>query len=106
MKTYILENKEFVNKFLTKEIPELKVTNSKGTFLVWINYENLNINECKLKRWFVELSWIEVSLGNEFFTDKPFFGMNIALPKLLLQESLYKIKKGLILLKKENFYYE
>lgn len=106
LRIYIRENRQLTIDFFAKEIPELKVTQSEGTFLLWINYAQLNINEDRLKHWFIDLSNIEVSWGSDFFTHQPFFRINIALPRTVLQESLRKLKQGFILLQKEDCHHE
>nr|WP_247619242.1 hypothetical protein [Histophilus somni] len=91
--------------FFEKEIPELEVVNSQGTYLVWINYKKLNLNEDKLKYWLINLSKIEMSWGSDFLRGgEYFFRMNIAMPRIVLISCLRKIKEGLNLLLEESHY--
>ncbi|WP_040976940.1 MalY/PatB family protein [Necropsobacter massiliensis] len=107
LKHYIYQNKILVREFFNQNIPQLEIANSEGTYLVWINYSKLHINEEKLKHWFIDLSHIEVSWGSNFgVKDLPFFRMNIAMPRSLLEECLDKIKNGLTLLIQEEINYE
>ncbi len=102
---YIRENRSLVKDFFEKEIPELEVVNSQGTYLVWINYKKLNLNEDKLKYWLINLSKIEMSWGSDFLRGgEYFFRMNIAMPRIVLISCLRKIKEGLILLLEESHY--
>ncbi|MBR0573148.1 MULTISPECIES: MalY/PatB family protein [Pasteurellaceae] len=107
LKKYIQENKSITRNFLKKEIPELVVTDSDGTYLMWINYEKLNIDEEKLQYWFLKLSGIEICLGSEFgYEGQNFFRINVAMPRFLLKDCLMKIKESFVLLQKRGFNYE
>ncbi|WP_018650691.1 MalY/PatB family protein [Actinobacillus capsulatus] len=107
LKDYIYQNKLLVKDFFHKNIPQLEIVNGEGTYLIWINYSRLHINEKKLKHWFLDLSHIEVSWGSCFGSKElPFFRMNIAMPRPLLRECLRKIKDGLSLLLQEEACYE
>ncbi|WP_101776263.1 MalY/PatB family protein [Pasteurella oralis] len=107
LKHYIYHNKLIVKDFFTQEIPQLEVFNSEGTYLIWVNYSKLQINEEKLKHWFLDLSHIEVSWGSDFGREgQSFFRMNVAMPRALLKESLQKMKQGLALLMQEELNYE
>lgn len=98
LKNYILENRIIATNFIKKELPLLSVTEEKGTYLLWVNYEGINITEQQLKEWIMDLSKIEMSWGSDFGqTGLGFFRMNIALPRALLIENLEKIKIGFIL---------
>lgn len=103
LRNYIYQNKLFVKDFLSREIPQLDIVNSKGTYLVWINYSRLHISEEELKHWFIDLSRIEVSWGSDFGIEgQYFFRMNVAMPRALLKECLERIKQGLTLLMQEG----
>ena len=107
LKEYILKNKILVREFFKKEIPELRIVDSQGTYLLWVNYQDLNINEDILKHWFIDLSGIEVSWGSDFgIGGLNFFRMNVAMPRFLLKRCLIKIKDGLKLLRQEEIDYD
>lgn len=45
LKEYIKNNKKIVKEFFNEYIPLLDITESDGTYLLWINYKKLSINE-------------------------------------------------------------
>ncbi|OOR97202.1 aminotransferase [Canicola haemoglobinophilus] len=107
LRNYIFQNKLIVKNFFAQEIPQLEVINSAGTYLIWVNYSQLQITEEKLKYWFIHLSNIEVSWGSDFGHEgRSFFRMNVAMPRSLLRKSLERIKQGFILLLQEDTYHE
>ncbi|HHE8776709.1 TPA: pyridoxal phosphate-dependent aminotransferase, partial [Haemophilus influenzae] len=79
--------------------PLLDITESDGTYLLWINYKKLSINENELAYWINNLSRVKVSLGSEFGKEGDgFFRMNVAMPREKLLEALNRIKNGFCLL--------
>ncbi|WP_373101271.1 MULTISPECIES: MalY/PatB family protein [Pasteurellaceae] len=106
LRNYIYQNKLTVKAFFHREIPQLDIVNSEGTYLIWVNYRKLHITEEKLKHWFLDLSHIEVSWGSDFGAEgDSFFRMNVAMPRTLLIKCLKKIKHGLDFLMQEGTNY-
>lgn len=103
LRTYILENKKLVQRFFAVDIPELEITRSEGTYLLWVNYEKLHIDEQQLKHRLIHHAKVEMSWGSDFGEEvRSFFRMNIALPRAVLQDCLYRIKESLILYQQEG----
>lgn len=99
LKKYIENNKVIVSHFLKENIPSLEIVESKGTYLLWINYEKLNINEKRLIHWFHNLSKVKISQGSEFGCGGDgFFRINVAMPQKRLLDALTRIKTGFYLL--------
>lgn len=99
LKEYIKNNKKIVKEFFNEYIPLLDITESDGTYLLWINYKKLSINENELAYWINNLSRVKVSLGSEFGKEGDgFFRMNVAMPRKKLLEELNRIKNGFCLL--------
>lgn len=99
LKEYIKNNKKIVKEFFNEYIPLLDITESDGTYLLWINYKKLSINENELAYWINNLSRVKVSLGSEFSKEGDgFFRMNVAMPREKLLEALNRIKNGFCLL--------
>ena len=106
LQKYIFKNKRLVKCFFAEHIPELEVVNTTGTYLLWVNYSRLGIDEQRLKYWLLHLSRIEMSWGSDFGEEgNTFFRMNIAVPAPCLIACLDRMKQGFILLKKEGLYY-
>lgn len=96
LKHYIVANKRLVQRFFTEEIPQLVVTPSEGTYLLWINYQKLLSSEDQLKEKLIKLAQIEMAWGSDFGIEgMGFFRMNIAMPRFLLQQALIQIKNAI-----------
>lgn len=99
LKEYIKENKRLTREFFKINIPLLDVSEGDGTYLLWVNYMRLNIDEEKLVHWLHDLSKIRVSVGSEFgYEGIGFFRINVAMPRKRLLEALNRVKTGFYLL--------
>jgi cystathionine beta-lyase len=88
---YINQNYNFVKEFINKEIPTLKISPLEGTYLVWVNYKELDISE---STFFKELEKnIVVAKGSEFGPGgEGFFRINIACPLATLEKACHLLK--------------
>lgn len=96
MLAYISENIRFVKRYIEENLPNVTMTDTEGTYLVWLDFrktglsvdelENLIINKAKL--------WLD---GGKIFgkCGEGFQRINVACPRSVLKEALYKIKEAL-----------
>ena len=49
---YLDENYEFLKKYLEKNMPELEVIPSEGTYMAWVQTEKLQISPEELEKFF------------------------------------------------------
>lgn len=92
LKTYLAENRQWVIKTCQQHFPQWRVTQSNGTYMLWINYQQMNINEQQLKHWFYDLADIEMSWGTDFgVAGDGFFRINIAVPRTILHEAFERL---------------
>lgn len=97
LKKVISENKRLVKDFFIQEIPQLKIISPEGTYLLWVDYQELMINEDVLKQRLKRFAQVEMAWGSDFGIEGVgFFRMNVAMPKSLLQQALIQMKNGLI----------
>ena len=98
---YIEGNYLFLKQFIENKIPELLVTPLEATYLVWIDFRKLPVNSKKLKDFVIQ----KAELG---LSDGPIFGpggegfqrMNIAVPRIKLEEALNKLERAISELRK------
>ncbi|MCW9699897.1 MalY/PatB family protein [Avibacterium sp. 20-129] len=96
IKNEIAENKQFVTHFFAQEIPQFDVVCTEGTYLLWVNYQKLVIDEATLKNRITNLAQVELAWGTDFGIEgMGFFRMNIAMPRALLQQALIQLRDGL-----------
>jgi cystathionine beta-lyase len=90
---YIDNNDKMVRDYILKYMPKFEVMPREGTYLLWINYEKLNISEKELEKWFLEEANVQVNMGSSFGEDgKGFIRVNIATSRLLLKKVLKRMK--------------
>lgn len=90
--TYLYENYEFLKKYLEKNMPELELIPSEGTYMAWVQTEKLQISPEELEKFFIEDAKVSVYMGSRYgkHTDS-FIRINIATSRSYLQEALERI---------------
>ncbi|ASN04287.1 MalY/PatB family protein [Virgibacillus necropolis] len=92
VKKYVLENYNFVKSYIHVNLPNLRVVQSEGTYLMWVDCSELKLNESDLKKWFFKDARVAVSMGYSFGSNgKGFIRLNIATPRKKLEEALDRI---------------
>jgi cystathionine beta-lyase len=91
MLTYLQETVVWVNNFIDTELPQLKITQPEGTYLLWIDFRGLNLNEEKLNELLVHEAKVVLGKG-ESFGQKGFMRMTIASPLSTIQQAFYQLK--------------
>ena len=90
---YLDENYEFLKKYLEKNMTELEVIPSEGTYMAWVQTEKLQISPEKLEKFFIEDAKVSVYMGSRYgkHTDS-FIRINIATSRSYLKEALERIR--------------
>lgn len=90
---YLDENYEFLKKYIEKNMPELEVITSEGTYMAWVQTEKLQISPEELEKFFIEDAKVSVYMGSRYgkHTDS-FIRINIATSRSYLQEALERIR--------------
>lgn len=90
---YVNENEKFVRDFLKDNLQEFVVMPREGTYLLWIDYSALAVNEDELRDWFINEAKVELYMGSNFSKDgNGYIRMNIAAPRKLLEQALNNMK--------------
>ncbi|SCY73047.1 MalY/PatB family protein [Alkaliphilus peptidifermentans] len=94
---YCEENYQFLCKYLKENIPEVQAIKMEGTYLVWLNFNGLNLDNHILAEGLIKDGKLLLSQGHSFGEGGDgFVRMNIACPKATLQEALYRLNRTLI----------
>lgn len=90
---YLDENYEFLKKYLEKNMTELEVIPSEGTYMAWVQTEKLQISPEELEKFFIEDAKVSVYMGSRYgkHTDS-FIRINIATSRSYLKEALERIR--------------
>ncbi len=96
LKQYLKGNLDFVRAFLEKELPEIKLTEPEGTYLIWMDFRSLNLSEDELEELIVDKAGLWLDGGAMFGAEgKGFQRMNIACPRRTLEEALNRLKAAI-----------
>lgn len=88
MITYINDNESFTRSYFAEYMPGFHIYPREGTFLLWMDYEQLNCSEEELENWFIEKAHVSVYMGSVFGEDgRGYIRVNIASPRELLKQA-------------------
>lgn len=92
---YLEENYRLASSFIAEHIPEIKVAEPEGTYLLWLDCRGLGLNDEELDRFIKAKAKLLLEPGTIFGTGgSGFQRMNIACPRSRLLEALQRLKKA------------
>lgn len=92
---YLEGNLDFLMDYLSRHIPQIKVSKPQGTYLVWLDCRSLGLKQKELMDFFIHKAQVGLNDGTPFSPEKEgFMRMNIACPRSVLKEGLERIRKA------------
>lgn len=92
---YLEKNREYAIDYIKKYISGIKIVKPEGTYLLWINCKGLGLTNKELEKFMVEQAGIGLDVGTWFGSGgEGFMRLNIACPRTLLKDGLYRIRKA------------
>ncbi|WP_404454013.1 MalY/PatB family protein [Oceanobacillus kapialis] len=86
------DNKNYVKKMFAEHASQLKVIDSEGTYLLWIDCSSLGMDHKALKKFMIEKARVGLNTGIEYGEEgKHFMRMNIGCPKATVEEGVHRI---------------
>jgi len=96
LKLYLYENIRFTREFLLKNLPQVKLVEPEGTYLLWLDFRELGLKGARLERLIVEQAGLWLDSGAIFgHAGEGFQRINIACPRAVLAEALERIVRAL-----------
>lgn len=93
LKKYLESNLNFVREYLKEELPEIKLIEPEGTYLIWLDFRSLGLSERELEDLIVNKAKLWLDSGAIFGTvGEGFERINIATNKATLKEALDRIR--------------
>lgn len=91
--TIIEENKQYVLERLPNETAKkVSVIDAEGTYLLWLDFSNLNLTDNELKKFLIEDAKVGLNAGSSYGIDgEQFMRINIACHKETLEDGLNRI---------------
>lgn len=92
---YVDGNKTYVSEYLKNNIPEIKMTDSEGTFLLWLDMRALHLNVEALENFLINKAHLALTQGYEFGLEgEGFVRMNIACPRVTVEKAMENLKRA------------
>lgn len=92
---YIADNAAFVGGYLREHAPEIKVTPLEGTYLMWLDFRSLGLDDKELAEFTNKVAGVAMNQGHTFGAGgSGFVRMNIACPRSQVTEAVERIVKA------------
>jgi cystathionine beta-lyase len=92
---YLEGNIDYLVDFMQKYLPSVKVMKPEGTYLVWMDFRDANIDTKKLKKFIIEEAGLGLSDGFLFGEEGlGFQRLNLACPRSVLKKGLEGLLKA------------
>lgn len=99
MLVYTEKNIDFVEEYLKNNIPAIHFLKPEGTYLLWLDFKALKMNDEELKAFLVHKAEIGLNQGIIFGENGTgYMRMNVACPKSLLEKALLQLKEAIDML--------
>ena len=96
LKEYLNANLSYLREFLKERLPELKLIEPEGTYLVWIDFSGLALNDDALEALITEKAGLWLDAGTMFGAGgEGFERVNIACPKSVLEDALLRLEHAI-----------
>ena len=96
LKKHLLSNISFVRSYLAEKLPEARLIEPEGTFLLWIDFSAYGIPDSELDDLIVNKAKVWLDRGTMFGPEgDKYQRINIATPQPLLREALDRIAGAL-----------
>lgn len=93
LKQYLKGNLDYVRGYLQENLPQIKLIEPEGTYLIWLDCRDLGLTEEKLEHLIVQEAKLWLDSGAIFGVDgEGFERINIACPRAVLEEALKRLK--------------
>ena len=95
LKIYLEGNLDYVRTFLKENLPEIKLTEPEGTYLLWLDFKSLGMKEEQLKDLVENKAKLWLDSGAMFGPDgEGFERINIACPREILKQALTQLAES------------
>ncbi|AFK08111.1 bifunctional PLP-dependent enzyme with beta-cystathionase and maltose regulon repressor activities [Mesotoga prima MesG1.Ag.4.2] len=89
MREYVWENVSIMKDFFTRNIPAVTMTEVEGSFVIWIDWRRLKLDDEELHSFLLNEAYLDLDRGINYGEGgEGFTRMNIAAPRRKIEESL------------------
>lgn len=102
LKSYLHGNVSFVGRFLKERLPQIRLIEPEGTYLIWLDFRGLGLNNGDLEDFIVNKAGLWLSAGDMFGREgEGFERMNIACPRAILEQAFNRLEGAVRCLSRE-----
>lgn len=95
LRAYVYENKRIVSDFLSRELPDIRLTPSQATYLLWLNISALSHDSVDFSRFVRERTGLFISNGAQYRGHgAEFLRLNVACSRETLLDGLSRLKSA------------
>ena len=95
LKIYLYGNLSYIKTFLREQLPQIKLVEPEGTYLVWLNLLGLELNDNEIDDLIVNKANLWLDAGTLFGKGgEGFQRINIACPRSVLAQALIQLKQA------------
>ncbi|SHF54962.1 cystathione beta-lyase [Mariniphaga anaerophila] len=92
---YLWNNYIFLENFIKKHLPKVKVMKPEATYLVWLDFRKFGMNDEELMKFTIEKARVGLNNGGRFGTGGDgWLRLNIGCPQSVLKEGLERLAKA------------
>ena len=93
---YLKGNLDYIRNFLAEKLPQIKVIEPEGTYLLWMDFRELNLNETELEELIVKKARLWLDGGTMFGeSGAGFQRVNIACPRSIIAEAMERLYQAI-----------
>ena len=95
LKIYLGKNLEFIRDFLSERLPQIKLIEPQGTYLIWLDFNALDLTDDELENLITSKAKLWLDRGSMFGEEgKGFQRINIACPRKILEKAFIQLEKA------------
>lgn len=95
VKAYLADNLAFVREYLKEQLPQIRLVEPEGTYLLWLDFRALGLTENQREDLIVRKARLWLDSGAMFGQDgEGFERINIACPRATLRQALEQLKEA------------
>lgn len=96
LKSYLKENLDYVRTFINEKIPEIKLVEPEGTYLIWLDCSELGLSYKELEKLVIDKAKLWLDGGIIFGKETALFErINIACPRSVLETALTNLEQAI-----------
>lgn len=96
LRAYLSGNLDFARNFLKLHLPQVKLVEPEGTYLIWLDFQNLGLDDSRLENLIVNKARLWLDSGTMFGAGgEGFQRLNIACSKAILEKAFKQLENAI-----------